>query len=686
MSDSDQVESSQMPSFDDVEDNNPFSHTQGLTSMIEDSMSERENHEENGLEDSVLLYKSGKAPHNEDGSTAGGKDDGSTNVNSSTIDVDKFNRVHINYESRVTKLLKPHSKVKVQITEANNSNEGASNSSKKYIVYTIKLISIDNPDEEDIQTRRRYSDFESLRDVLTKIFPLVIVPPIPPKNYLNLNVLNGLVNGTANQHSNGGNSNPHHHGDVDSVAKGESPSAANSSNDNSLAAHASSNYYTYINSNHLNKHKLIEHRKRLLTNFLNNCLEIPKLRNLEFFAKFLDPNANWTDEIALISSQLPKSIYQSNPENGLQTDAIYASLPLPVSHSIPSFLKPLKRKVGAVGAAAATAGATASSRTTASAETNDNQSELSGSAEDISAASAGTPAANTSVTSEIIDSTQLDETNKKIMGNFIGLSNDYTDLGSIFNSLSLILAETSTSEKLKSLSTSPDEIKLNLIFDKIGQVFDRSYITLNSLIGDLETKFSEPLGEAVRFSGTLQTVRKFKERKNRQSNLLDTEVEDKKKEYNDLLTFEAESSRVEQSAGNGLTRNTKYALKDTASPPSANGTTGGGGSSGGYRMMPMFKKITRYVSDIIDQNPEETRKQKLISLQAKIEILERCQTRMLEDISYISDELNNNFQRFRRIQLKMIYDILLSYNGFLVEWARKNVEIWEEIKDEILRL
>lgn len=111
---------------------------------------------------------------------------------------DNYNAVNINHESRVVKILSSESPVEIQISEAGKSNEGMANSLKKYIVYTIKLIQSDGIKEE-IQTRRRYSDFESLRDILNKIFPLIVIPPIPPKNYFALNVWNGLVgsNGAA---------------------------------------------------------------------------------------------------------------------------------------------------------------------------------------------------------------------------------------------------------------------------------------------------------------------------------------------------------------------------------------------------------------------------------------------------------------------------------------------------------
>lgn len=327
----DQTNQSQT-SFEGDEDNNPFLHHQGLSSFshLHLNNSHKEQTQNEGasplddVDESMLLYKSSKLDR--------------LNNNS-----ESFNTVNMNFESRVTKLLKPKVSVKIQITEAGNSNEGMTNSLKKYIVYTIKLVNVDNRNDE-VLTRRRYSDFESLRDVLTKIFPLVIIPPIPPKNYFDFSLFNGFVGqgsigfgsnngitGSTTQERSMGNG-----GVVSSAPSSATPTKVNVNNNhttvsttNNLTSPSSS--YAYINSTHLAKNKLIEHRKRLLSNFLNNCLEIKQIRQLEFFHKFLDPNANWSDEIALIHSQLPKSIYLLNPENGLKTDAIYANLPNPSS-------------------------------------------------------------------------------------------------------------------------------------------------------------------------------------------------------------------------------------------------------------------------------------------------------------------------------------------------------------------
>lgn len=632
-------------SLEDEEDNNPFPYIHGITSLINDQGN------------SKVLKNNGKHTNGIGGSLNNSEDDESVLLYNSPNQSDSklketFKSVQINYESRVSRLLKPGSNIKLNIVKAGNSNEGFVNSLKTYIVYTIQLIDLDDRNDE-IQTRRRYSDFESLREVLCKIFPLIIIPPIPPKNYLKLPLLGGLVGNNSNHAGNGNGENQN--------SNSESPPLLPTSD------------YSYINSTHLNKNRLIEHRKRLLFNFLNNCLSIPQIRNLDFFAKFLDPNSNWSDEISLLSRRLPKSIYLLNPENGLNTDSIYVNLPNPTnSHTINmSFWKPFHdngKKIttktnkilgpGGVKEGPSTSIAPSSEKMLA----NENQ--------------------------YVIDTSCLDNINKKIMFNFNGLANDYTELGSIFNSFSLILAE---SPVLKSNdaknSNSEEDLQLSTIFDKIGQVFDRSFVVVSSLIAELETKFSEPLGEAVQYSTTLEFINKYHRRKIRQEELLENELVEKSNELSDLSKAEEESGRIKNAVHSRiLSKDPNYDLSTVTSSTEQDSSKTGSHESYKQKFLPSFKRITQYISDIMDQNPEETRKQKICLLQDKVTTYEKCQKIMRTDLAYIADEIDKNFKLFHKKQLKVLFKIMRHYNNSLASWAKKNVEIWEEIRLEISKI
>lgn len=89
--------------------------------------------------------------------------------------------------------------------------------------------------------RRRYSDFYSLRDTLVRLHPTLIIPPIPEK-----------------------------HSMADYAAK---PTKAKEDE------------------------AIIDHRKRMLSSFLNRCRRLQDVREDGVFWKFLEPNATWVSTL-----------------------------------------------------------------------------------------------------------------------------------------------------------------------------------------------------------------------------------------------------------------------------------------------------------------------------------------------------------------------------------------------------
>lgn len=477
---------------------------------------------------------------------------------------------------------------RVHIVEAGASSEGTANPLKKYVVYTIRLFA-DTLPGKDTLTRRRYSDFVSLHALLIRIFPLIVVPPIPPKHY-NSPLFGGLTGSTNS---------------TTTPTPGHSAPPSRTSDA-----------------------KLINHRKRLLSSFLLTCLDIPKIRSLDLFANFLAPNSSWPDEIRLAKRKLPKSIYSLNPENGLRTDPVYSHFPQPVSSHTMSFLN--NRII---------------SRTTTRL--------LSGPPEN--------PAREPSPELKI-KTASIDEVSNRILRTLIGLSADYCELGSIFNAFSLVMVDTD-SPQLASSTVPQSSASIAVILRSMGQVFDRTYITLNSLIDDLEIEFCEPLGVAVRESEGFQAVTKFYAKKRRQKTLVEQELGDKKKELASLQRPDPVASRPSDRQPE-TTQHSRL----------------------GFLTLRSLKRISRYVTDIIDLNPTESRAQKVAALESRVATLEECSKIVLEDIAYISDEIHKNAIVFEKKQLRLINKVLRCYYAHLIAWARSNVDIWEEVKEEIMKL
>ncbi|KAI5952016.1 SNX41 [Candida jiufengensis] len=143
------------------------------------------------------------------------------------------------------------------------------------IVYTIQLLS--EKSENKIVVKRRYSEFKSLRDNLLKLFPTLIIPPIPEKHSILSYLLNSI--------------------NID------------------------------------NEINIIEMRKRYFKLFLNDIIfdSNPKLKNCLLLHKFFDPNYELCWYNALNEppiSFLPNNLLLANPVNPADQNGLYSILPI----------------------------------------------------------------------------------------------------------------------------------------------------------------------------------------------------------------------------------------------------------------------------------------------------------------------------------------------------------------------
>ncbi|CAE6454433.1 unnamed protein product [Rhizoctonia solani] len=149
------------------------------------------------------------------------------------------------------------------ITDAQKSSEGAGS---VYIAYVIR--------SGDVETRRRYSEFESLRNSLTKLYPTLIIPPIPSKQTI---------------------------GD-----------------------------YAIKQSKAKEDASLIARRRRMLQVFLNRIARHPILSNDHVFHRFLERDISWSEVLnSHPITHLPKNILKAPAHNPLEPSAAHETLPVP---------------------------------------------------------------------------------------------------------------------------------------------------------------------------------------------------------------------------------------------------------------------------------------------------------------------------------------------------------------------
>ncbi|KAJ1723220.1 Sorting nexin, cytoplasm-to-vacuole targeting pathway/endosomal sorting [Coemansia erecta] len=131
-----------------------------------------------------------------------------------------------------------------------NEAEKLSESGSSFIAYSVQF--------GDYEVKRRYSEFESLRNCLCRLYPTFIVPPIPEKHSLT--------------------------------------------------------QYAVLQKRAKEDQYIIERRKRMLEHFLNHLAEHPILSSEHVFHRFLENGVSWTEVLhSPVITSLPKSPLYSSP-------------------------------------------------------------------------------------------------------------------------------------------------------------------------------------------------------------------------------------------------------------------------------------------------------------------------------------------------------------------------------------
>ncbi|KAJ2803362.1 Sorting nexin, cytoplasm-to-vacuole targeting pathway/endosomal sorting [Coemansia guatemalensis] len=167
--------------------------------------------------------------------------------------------------------------------------EKMSESGSSFIAYTITF--------GEYEVKRRYSEFESLRNCLCRLYPTFIVPPIPEKH--------------------------------------------------SLAQ------YAVLQKRAKEDQYIIERRKRMLEHFVNHLAEHPILSSEHIVHRFLESGVSWTEVLhSPVITSLPKTPLHSSPSRAPGSsvaDGMAAQLPkIAATNSyagdvpVPSTLAPIK--------------------------------------------------------------------------------------------------------------------------------------------------------------------------------------------------------------------------------------------------------------------------------------------------------------------------------------------------------
>ncbi|RPB02082.1 PX-domain-containing protein [Choiromyces venosus 120613-1] len=520
------------------------------------------------------------------------------------------------YNSRVEQTLLEYRDLPIVITDAGKNSEGSGG----FIVYTIKT--------GELEVRRRYSEFESLRKNLSLLHPCLIVPPIPEKHQVS-----------------------------DYVA------APTSAKEN-------------VN--------IIDHRKRMLGVFLNRCARMREIREDSVFQRFLDPNASWSEVLhSPPISNLPKQHLKAPPLNPSNPSPAHQFLPLP---SASSKLK----------------------NTSISPPSSSYDPYFKG------------YESSTRVYENLLTGS-IERVNRRILKRLSELSIDYHELGARYNAFSL--SETGD---------------LASAIEKIGQAVDSSYIATEELALVLGSGFAEPLRESAQFAGVVQKVLRYRVLKRVQEEMTKDLLQQKRTLLQGLERSEMEARRIEQylHGGSGFEGSSGGSVEPSAraddvesidsgdfppthsdtSPPqrsksisqrsgssssrdggesqkhrksqsySSPPTTTTSGSSGGGFLAKGFGKLNYAIHGIVDVDPERTRRDNIGKTREQLQHLEMAIEAAEKDVKDASKGVLKDLRRFQKGKEEDLKKMMIVYAKCHIEWAKKNLEGWEEAKEEVEKI
>lgn len=467
---------------------------------------------------------------------------------------------------------------KVQILEANKLSEGQG---RTYIGYTIKY--------RDALVRRRYSDFESLRNILVKLFPMSLIPPIPEKQSIKT------------------------YGKAIAASKPSYllPSDGTGSVDLSLSI---------INGSVNNSdERLIRHRIRMLTGFLNKLLQDSEITKTTIINDFLDPNnTNWSDFVTSSAtfSSLPRTVLQCNPLDPTTTTRIHASLPIPHSTS-----QSLLHKDNA----------------TRGLEIKDGFQAIE---QDYKRY-------------ENILSNGLYKHNRRITRNMYDMKHYMKELSEAYAQFA---------------ATQSRGAELAEEFSYMSNAFDESAGELENTVGRFYYNIDEPLSECVQMAGSARDLIKFRKLKRIQLEMIRKSLSGKKIQLEKLQEHEKEMKKVDSDIEREMSKSHKINLEHPQ-PRTYSG-----------KLMNKFNKLASMVKESVNyQDPDLN--VNMPTLKTEIQQLEESLKVSENDVEVISTVIRDTkLKEFSKQREKELADILKNYAKYLREYAQNNLEIWQKVK------
>ncbi|KAF2803621.1 sorting nexin-like protein-41 [Mytilinidion resinicola] len=548
------------------------------------------------------------------------------------------------YDSRVEMVLYENPDLPILITYAGKNLEGGGG----YIAYTIRT--------GDLEVRRRYSEFASLRATMVNLHPTLIIPPIPEKHTM-----------------------------ADYAAK---PTKAKEDAG------------------------IIELRKRMLAVFLNRCRRMKEVREDGVWWRFLDPNASWSE---VLNSDPVKNI----PKNVLKAPPLDAANPTPAHNflPVPSASAKLKTVGGTTGAGIPTTPPSHAAQPSAASHTIPGPQvfgRFPPTSQNLSEEQLDPYFVNFETSSRDLEALlqgSMEKVNRRTLTHLTSWGEDMAELGAKFNAFSLSEQSQSLAAAIEKTGQAVDStyIATAELSSSLSASFAEPMRESAQFAGVVRSVLRYRILKRIQEDMTKDELEKKKA-------LLETlersEMEARRlEEHLNAQGSPSGPRRSISSASQRASTDRKRREEDTASidsdfppthgeaqPPSASqgapahsapsSPTGGHkkSPSGNFVTTKIFGRISHAFQGMADVDPERTRRdqigktrESLVQLQQALEVAEK-------DTKDASRGVLKDLQRFQTEKEEDLKRYMIAFAKCHIDWAKRNQASWEEAKAEVANI
>ncbi|KAI5922241.1 hypothetical protein F4810DRAFT_721533 [Camillea tinctor] len=539
------------------------------------------------------------------------------------------------YDSRIEQILYENPELPILITEAGKSIENGG----KYIVYTIRT--------GDLEVRRRYSEFASLRDALTRLHPTLIIPPIPEKHTM-------------------------------------ADYAANPTNAKQ-------------------DQQIIDLRKRMLAVFLNRCRQMEQVLNNGVLWRFLDPNASWNEVLhSHPISSIPKSVMKAPPLDPANPTPGHAYLPVPAASA--KLKTPMNSSPAPTFDSASTITSQVLRRFPPDAHDLSEQEldpyfiAFEASSKELEHALSGPMEKVNRRTLSHLSSLSADLSDLGAKFNAFALSEPSPSLAAAIERVGQAADSSyiATEELSSSLGASfAEPMRENAQFASVvrsvlryrvlkrvqQEMTNDELLKKKALLEHLESSEAEAkrieqyLSSSQQIGGAQQV-----QPPRRSSSMRETSTQHYREGSEDTASIDSDFPPTHG---------------DISSAPSARvGAPERPGSGPVHRKAPstnsitnkIFGPIRHAIQGVADVDPERTRRDTIGKTRESIEQLEQAQIVAAQDVKDASASVLRDLKRFQTEKEEDLKRYMLAYARSQLEWAKKNKETWEEAKAEVEKI